>query len=203
MLKPEKTTLKPEILKSYNAESFAEDASEVIENSQLSIVKKKDSTGITDLLYIIDENGTELTGGYESFEWNQYDDGDRTTVLVIGKRGGQKQLLILPETPSSDSSIVLSQRFHDLYFRQDLGNIFLAKCGGLSHILDPQTGKLTANGYHKYFMRSGKLIGRLGVNEDEIYRKSAKEAFPPDQENGEVHNLLGKISDYLKGVFRK
>ena len=90
-------------------------------------------------------------------------------VALLGKIGAKERLLKLPQ--NEDDFFAESEAdFHDIRF-DDATQLLLATTGAMNYIVDPATGKIISDGYHDLFWRGGKLYGKTGATEYEVYQK--------------------------------
>ncbi len=119
------------------------------------------------LFYITDNVGRKISDGFHEFKlFVVASDDNRLQIRgLIGKIGAMSQAL---RPPTKDNPrFVASEEFHELEFRVDLGGYFVAKTGALNSIMGPD-GKAVTKGYHEFFVRDGKIFGRMGDKIEEI-----------------------------------
>lgn len=118
------------------------------------------------LKYIADKRGRIVSDGFHSFSVFEHNEGDTKIVGILGKLGADTRAL---RPPTSGDPVFRSspEGFHEIEFRGDLGGRFAIKIGALKYLINDQ-GRKISGGYHEFFIRGGKIIGQIGVDEEEV-----------------------------------
>lgn len=119
------------------------------------------------LSYIVDKDNKICSKGYHEFKIFESQDGDTTVSAIIGKLGAAEYIL-MPPTKKNPYFKEMTESYHELKYRPDLGGLFLIEQGALSYIIDHKTGKKISKGYHNIYEKDGHIYGELGASVEEI-----------------------------------
>jgi hypothetical protein len=133
--------------------------------------------------YIVDVEGNKISNGYHEFSVYKANTPAGEALVLLARTGSATHMLMAP-TADSRFFTESEAEFHDIAFNADLG-LLLTKSGSLTHIVDPQQGRIVSEGYHEIFERDGALIGKIGSRE-EVIETSAR--LPKAEEVMKISN---------------
>lgn len=117
-------------------------------------------------LYAIANSKNKIVSkGYHDFSKFEYGGN----VGIIGSLGADNRVLRIPDK-ENDFFIESPISFHSLRFDDDLG-LLISQTGGMSYIVNAETGEAASKGYHDFFMKNGELFGVTGAREERVYYK--------------------------------
>lgn len=127
------------------------------------------------LVYIVDEAGNKVSDGYHSYELFTSSAPDGTEIKGILAKLGAMSVALRPPTEENNRFQPSAEKFHDIHYRADLGGVFVTQTGAMQQIVDNDGRPITGT-YHEFFMRDGKLYGKMGAHIEQIYPKKSQES---------------------------